>query len=135
MRGSNPSADSGAETGPRAEHALGGFDVSNRDRHEAVNPGGLGQSFHSRCACFLSILGLLVLLGLFNSVTRDIEFENDAVMNEAVDRSRCRHWIFEYRFPLGERQVAADHMKEPPNFDCEVTSTLTLQGSCICRVT
>jgi hypothetical protein len=42
MLGSNPSADSGAETGPRAEQALGGFVLDNRDRHEAVNPGGFG---------------------------------------------------------------------------------------------
>ena len=40
------------------------------------------------------------LFGLFNTITGDVEFKNDAVVNQPVDGSCCGHWIFEDAVPL-----------------------------------
>ena len=46
--------------------------------------------------------------GLFDSVARDVEHEDNAVVNQAIN-GRCRgHRIFEDPFPFGERQIAGD---------------------------
>ena len=47
-------------------------------------------------------------LGLLDSVARDVELENYAVMNKPVDRGRRGHRVLEDPFPLGKGQVAGD---------------------------
>ena len=47
-------------------------------------------------------------LGLLDAVARDVQLEDDAVVHEAVNRSRGSHRVFEDTFPLRERQVARD---------------------------
>src|SRR5205823_5424017 len=47
-------------------------------------------------------------LGLLDSIAWNVELENHAMVNKAVDRSRSGHRIFEDPFPLGERQIAGD---------------------------
>ena len=54
------------------------------------------------------VWGLLVLFGCFQSVTGDVQLDDDRVMDQAVDRGRRRHWILKNLLPLGKRQVAAD---------------------------
>src|SRR4051812_12513662 len=48
------------------------------------------------------------LLGLLDSIARDVEFEDHAMMNQAIDRRRRGHRIFEDPLPFRERQVAGD---------------------------
>ena len=56
---------------------------------------------------------LFGFLGLFDSIARDIQFEDHAMMHEAVNRRCCRHRIFEDALPLREGQVARDQNTAP----------------------
>ena len=47
-------------------------------------------------------------LGLLDAVARDVQFENDAVMHQAINGGGGRHWVFEDAFPFGKRQIAGD---------------------------
>lgn len=42
---------------------------------------------------------------LLQSVARNVQFHNDAVVYEAVTRGRRRHRVLEDSLPFGERQV------------------------------
>src|SRR5437870_6632127 len=53
-------------------------------------------------------LGFFGLLGLFQAITRNVQFQNHAVVHQPVDGRRRGHRIFENGFPLRERQVARD---------------------------
>jgi hypothetical protein len=57
------------------------------------------------CGCLRFFLGFF---GLFDSVARDVEFEDDTVVDQAVNRCCRGHGIFENSFPFGERQIAGD---------------------------
>jgi hypothetical protein len=43
--------------------------------------------------------GVPILLGLLHAVTRDVQFQDYAVMNQTIDRGRCGHRVFENVFP------------------------------------
>ena len=42
----------------------------------------------------------LILLGFLHPVARDVQFDDHAVMHQAVDRGRRHHRVFEDRFPF-----------------------------------
>ena len=53
--------------------------------------------------------GRLSFLGFLEAVAFDVEFEDDAVVDEAVDGGHGGHGIFEDLLPLRKRQIAGDH--------------------------
>ena len=44
---------------------------------------------------------------------RDIHLQNYAMMHEPINGCGGNHWVFEYLFPLGKRQVASEHDGAP----------------------
>lgn len=56
---------------------------------------------------------LLLLLGLFDAIALQVQFQDHAVVYKPVDRGSGRHWVLEDRFPLRERQIAGDHNATP----------------------
>ena len=46
------------------------------------------------------------LLRLFDAIARNIQFQDDAVVDQSVDSGGRGHRVFEDSFPLGKRQVA-----------------------------
>src|SRR5262245_60244727 len=50
---------------------------------------------------------LLLLCG-FHSITRQIQLQDHAVMDQAIDRRRRRHRIFEDSLPLAENKIARE---------------------------
>ena len=109
MQGCNPSTDCGACT----VVAGAGFKVRPRRNQNiygeaivAVNPGGLGAAPPNQkmasSLLLVSSFGTLsfAFLGLLHPVAGDVQFQDDAVVDEAVDRgSRC-HRVFEDGLPL-----------------------------------
>ena len=51
----------------------------------------------------------LVLLRLLESIARDIELQDDAVVHEPVDHRGRRHGVLEDLLPFRERQIACEH--------------------------
>ena len=49
---------------------------------------------------------LLILLGVLHPIARNVQFDDHAMMHQAVDRGRRHHCVFEDRFPFRERQIA-----------------------------
>ena len=47
-----------------------------------------------------------VLLGLFHAIARDVQLEDEAVVDQAVYGGGRGHWVLEYALPLGDRQIA-----------------------------
>src|SRR4051794_38015563 len=72
---------------------------------------GSGVCFHQSvistavCGCLRFFFGFF---GLFDSVARDVELEDDAVVDKAVNHCCRGHGMFEDSFPFGERQIAGD---------------------------
>ena len=62
----------------------------------------------SRCALFGLSLRFSLRFGVFESIAGQVEFEDDTVVDEAVDRSRRRHLVLEDLFPLREGKIAGD---------------------------
>ena len=50
----------------------------------------------------------LVLLRLLESIARNVELQDDAVVHEPVDRRGRRHGVFEDFLPFRERQIARE---------------------------
>jgi hypothetical protein len=50
--------------------------------------------------------GLDIILRLLQPVAGDVELDDDAVVNEAVDGCGCGHGIFEDSFPFGKGKIA-----------------------------
>src|SRR5215813_15303766 len=79
-------------------------------------PGGVGggerphisrsrsNSFRRTVAYFRRFL----LLCDLHSVTRQIQLQNHAVVDQAIDRRRCRHRIFEDSLPLAKNKVTRE---------------------------
>lgn len=100
----------------RLEHRLkgqtrrGGHDPLHRFTNsdlgwqESDKSRGLGQS---PVKLFDARLGFR-FLRLLNSITRDVQLEDYAVVNKTVDRRSRRHGVFEDAFPLRKWQVARD---------------------------
>lgn len=63
----------------------------------------------SRCALFGLSLRFSLRFGVFKSIAGQVEFEDDTVVDEVVDRSRRRHLVLEDLFPLREGKIAGDH--------------------------
>ena len=64
-----------------------------------------GTTSHFSCTLSLS----LVLFGLLQAVAWQVQFQNDAVMNQAVNGSRRGHGVFKNLLPLGKGQIACQH--------------------------
>ena len=47
-------------------------------------------------------LGLLILQGMFHSVTRNIEFDDDAVMHQPINGGGGHHGVLKNGFPFGK---------------------------------
>ena len=70
--------------------------------------GGLGCQLFGlrRVRLLVGLLGVLSILCFGETVTSDVQFQNHAVVNEAVDGGRGRHRVLEYLLPLRERKIA-----------------------------
>ncbi len=60
-----------------------------------------GRCLFDRGFCFR-------FLSLLNTIARDVQLEDDAVVHQAVNGRSRRHRVFENAFPFGKRQIAGD---------------------------
>src|ERR1700687_5760086 len=69
-------------------------------------PEAAGQFADGWRGGWLLVESMNIVSGLLQPVAWDVEFHDDAVMDQAVDGRRRRHRVFEDPLPFGERQVA-----------------------------
>ena len=74
--------------------------------HGTVISTALSVLFSRGSSAFALAFRLLVLLGVFHAVTGNVQFDDHAMVHQAVDGSSRHHGVFEDRFPFGKRQIA-----------------------------
>lgn len=78
-----------------------------------MKPGAGGQ-FHSICRdrggriLIFRAKRLNIGFGMLQPVAGDVQFDDNAVMHQAIDRGRCGHRILKDALPFGEWQVAGE---------------------------
>ena len=105
LQGWNLSADFWAKTGPRAlSHRQ--FCLLSRIGMGRSMTGAWGSaSIKKTVSSFAFLSSGRRLLGLIDSVNGDVEFENDAMLDQSVDSGAGCHRALEDRLPLGQSRL------------------------------